>query len=132
MPKLAVPTLLPSTKTVTLCTGAAPTVSAAQPSTYRGAPFTTVALPVTSPAMSKAPISEDPTAGAVPAGALIVIERPFVAEPPALVACTVKLLVPAVVGVPVIAPLEFSDSPAGRLPETTVQDGDPVPLRVWE
>jgi hypothetical protein len=36
----------------------------------------------------------------------------------ASVTCTVKLLVPATVGVPVIAPvLAFSDSPAGKLPE---------------
>src|ERR1039458_3161124 len=35
----------------------------------------------------------------------------------ASVTCTVKLLVPSTVGVPVIAPvLVFSDSPAGKLP----------------
>jgi hypothetical protein len=31
--------------------------------------------------------------------------------------CTVKVLVPLVVGVPLITPAELSDSPAGRAPE---------------
>lgn len=36
---------------------------------------------------------------------------------PESAACTVKLVVPAVVGAPVIAPVEaFSDSPAGSVP----------------
>jgi hypothetical protein len=39
------------------------------------------------------------------------------------VARMVKLAVPSVVGVPVIAPVgEFSISPAGRLPAETVQE----------
>jgi hypothetical protein len=40
---------------------------------------------------------------------------------------TVKLEVVAVVGVPVIAPAVLSDSPAGRLPDETVQVYDPEP-----
>ena len=48
----------------------------------------------------------------------IVIDNAWVAVAPlASVALTVKLLVPAVVGVPLISPvLVLSDSPAGRLP----------------
>ena len=61
--------------------------------------------------------------GAVPvgAGALIVIESDLVVEPALLDACAVKLLVPAVVGVPVIAPEEFRDSPAGSEPPAELQ-----------
>ena len=40
----------------------------------------------------------------------------------------VKLLVAAVVGVPVIAPVAaFSDSPAGKLPAETLNVYEPVP-----
>src|ERR1043166_5073605 len=41
----------------------------------------------------------------------IASDRVTVAEPALLDACTVKVRVPVVVGVPVIAPEEFSDSP---------------------
>jgi hypothetical protein len=48
----------------------------------------------------------------------IVIDRSLVAVPPTLSATwTVKLEVPAVVGVPEITPAELSDNPAGRAPE---------------
>ena len=44
------------------------------------------------------------------------------------VAVIVKLLVAAVVGVPVIAPLAaFSESPAGRLPAETLNVYKPLP-----
>src|SRR5689334_340609 len=49
--------------------------------------------------------------------------------------CTVKLLVPAVVGVPEIAPAGESASPAGRLPLATVHWLPPLPplaASVWE
>ena len=54
----------------------------------------------------------------MPGAALMVMDRLTVAVPPTLsVTRTVKLNVPAVVGVPVIAPVEeSSDSPAGKLP----------------
>ena len=68
--------------------------------------------------------------------ALITIESAFV--PVALtvsVALAVKLDVPAVVGVPVIAPVdELSDRPAGRVPDEMDQARAPVPpvaARVW-
>ena len=54
----------------------------------------------------------------IASAALIVIDRACVAVPPALsVTPTVKLYMPAVVGVPEIAPFdELSDRPAGREP----------------
>ena len=46
---------------------------------------------------------------------LMVIVTVFDPVPPALIALTVEVYVPAVVGVPVIAPVEvFTESPAGR------------------
>jgi len=48
--------------------------------------------------------------------------KPFFAEaPPLSVTVAVKLEDPVVVGVPVIAPVEFSESPAGKDPLVTVQ-----------
>ena len=61
---------------------------------------------------------------AVMAGAvLILIDRAFVVVPPAgSVTFTVKPYVPAVVGVPEIAPVdELSDRPGGREPSDTDQ-----------
>jgi hypothetical protein len=59
------------------------------------------------------------------------MERRFVAVPALLVACAVNVPVPAVVGDPVIAPVEeFSDSPAGRLPLARVQVIGVVPVAV--
>ena len=51
----------------------------------------------------------------------IVIDKAFVAicgEPAASRTCTVKLKVPAAVGVPLRTPAEFNDSPVGKMPET--------------
>ena len=49
--------------------------------------------------------------------ALMVIERAFVAVPMPSATWAVKLAVPAVVGVPPIAPLaELSDNPVGSVP----------------
>ena len=42
-------------------------------------------------------------------------------------ACTVKLEVPAVVGVPLIVPLPLKASPAGKLPEDTLHVMVPTP-----
>jgi hypothetical protein len=58
-PNVAVPTLLPSTSTVTLCTGAPVAVSTAQPVTYSVAPLSTVATAPALPAVSTVP-SRDP------------------------------------------------------------------------
>jgi hypothetical protein len=52
------------------------------------------------------------------------------------VTCTVKLLTPGCVGVPVMAPvLAFRVRPAGRLPPATVQVNGAIPfcsVSVWE
>ena len=66
---------------------------------------------------------------------MIASERSFVAVPARLVACTVNALVPEVVGVPVIAPVEeFRDSPAGSEPAARLQviGAVPVAVRVCE
>jgi hypothetical protein len=48
----------------------------------------------------------------------VIVSIPVSALPPALVALILKLTAPAVVGVPVIAPvLVFRVSPAGKVPE---------------
>jgi hypothetical protein len=61
----------------------------------------------------------------------MVIESEAAALPQLLDACTVNVLVPAVLGVPVIAPLvEFSDNPAGIEPAVTVQLRGAVPVAV--
>ena len=49
-------------------------------------------------------------------GAFMVIERAFVSLPSALVALTVKLKTPAVVGVPEIAPVGARVNPPGNAP----------------
>jgi hypothetical protein len=46
------------------------------------------------------------------------------------VAVTVKLNVPAAVGVPVNAPVEASESPLGKLPLETANVGEGPPLAV--
>src|SRR3972149_5178524 len=53
----------------------------------------------------------------------IVMEKTWVAVAPLLsVTCTVKLLVPAAVGVPLIAPVELlRESPAGSVPTVILQ-----------
>jgi len=62
---------------------------------------------------------------------LIVIDNEFVAEPALLEACTVKLLVPTLVGVPVTAPAEeLRDSPAGSAPLARFQRIGVVPEAV--
>jgi hypothetical protein len=55
--------------------------------------------------------------------AAITMEKPCWGEGPvASVACTIKLYVPAVVGVPEIVPVGASRvSPAGRVPPVTAQ-----------
>jgi hypothetical protein len=53
--------------------------------------------------------------------ASMVIDRLLVADSPALVTCTTRDAVPAVVGVPVMAPDALRLRPAGRLPEDTAQ-----------
>jgi len=67
--------------------------------------------------------------------AFITMESAFVADAPTLSATfAVKLDVPAVVGVPVIAPPALIESPAGRLPEFTdhVRGAvPPVAASVW-
>ena len=50
------------------------------------------------------------------AAAPIVILKLLLSEPPLLVAVTVKLYVPAAVGVPVIVPSLFKVRPGGVLP----------------
>ena len=46
--------------------------------------------------------------------------KSFVALPPALsVTCTVNVDVPALVGVPLMTPAAFSESPAGSEPDDT-------------
>lgn len=61
--------------------------------------------------------------------ALITIESAFVADAPALsVTLAVKLLVPEVVGVPVIAPVELlRDNPAGSVPDESDHVSGAVP-----
>src|ERR1041385_2408986 len=56
-PSVAVPTLAPSTNTVTLCTGAPVAVSAAHPAAYNVAPFRIVGFQLPSPTASTYPIS---------------------------------------------------------------------------
>jgi hypothetical protein len=69
----------------------------------------------------------------VPAGAVIVMLRAFVVLPAELVACTVKLKVPGIVGFPDITPALERLSPAGRLPDDMLQVMGVVPVaaRVW-
>ena len=55
-------------------------------------------------------------------------------QPAASVACTVKVKVPAVVGVPVSAPPVASVNPGGSVPVTRVNEYGPVPpeaVNVW-
>ena len=48
---------------------------------------------------------------------MTVIARAAVTDPQLFAACAVKMVVPPVVGVPLMTPLaEFNDSPAGRAP----------------
>ena len=62
-----------------------------------------------------------------------VIESACVAAPVLLVAFTVKLLAPAVVGVPPMAPVEeLSDSPAGSEPAARLQVTAVDAVTVWE
>ena len=66
---------------------------------------------------------------------MTVIERVALAAPQLFEACAVNVLVPAVVGVPLIAPVEeFSDSPAGRAPPLIahVKGAVPFELKVVE
>ena len=65
--------------------------------------------------------------------ALIVIESALASLPEPFVAVIVGALVPAVVGVPVMAPPLESDRPAGREPLVTDQVivASPVAVRVW-
>ena len=69
-------------------------------------------------------------------GGLIVTESPAVADTDALsVALTVKLAVPAVVGVPEMVPLALRFSPAGSEPVDTDQvygGVPPVAASGWE
>jgi len=67
-------------------------------------------------------------------GAAIVILSDLVLFPALLDACTVKVNVPAAVGVPEITPALDSVSPVGKLPLVRVQVIGVVPLadRVWE
>ena len=74
----------------------------------------------------------------VSAGAVTTIESACVSVAEGTCAsatCAVKLYVPAVLGVPVMAPEEpFRDSPFGRLPEATDHAygvTPPVAARVW-
>ena len=61
-------------------------------------------------------------------GAVIVSENAFEAEDwRESVAVTVKLKLPAVVGVPVMIPFEFRVNPAGSWPATTTQVYGVVP-----
>ena len=61
----------------------------------------------------------------------MTILRSFQSYPAALNALTVKLDVPAVVGVPVIAPVStFKLKPAGRLPMVIAQVIGVVPVAV--
>ena len=65
--------------------------------------------------------------------ATTVIESAFVTDPAEFSAFTVKLAVPAVVGVPVIVPFVFRVSPAGSVPLETlhVMGVVPVAASVW-
>src|SRR5271165_3577882 len=56
-PRIALPTLTPSTRTVTLCTGAPVAVSAAHPRTTKVLLLDSVGFPAESPATSMEPIS---------------------------------------------------------------------------
>ena len=63
-----------------------------------------------------------------------MIDNACVVFPAPLVALTVKLNVPTVVGVPEISPVEvFKVRPSGRLPESIdhVKAAEPVAARVW-
>ena len=65
---------------------------------------------------------------------VIVIDSSFVSLPALFSALTVKLAVPAAVGVPLISPVASSSvRPAGRLPLSMphVMGVVPVALRVW-
>ena len=69
-------------------------------------------------------------------GAAMVMESDFAADVPAVfLAVTVKVKLPAVVGVPEMTPvLVFRLSPPGRLPDAFAQVMVPPPVaaRVWE
>ena len=68
------------------------------------------------------------TVGRDDAAAMLIERLPLVAVFAALsVTLTVKLEVPALVGVPEIAPLEVRFRPAGREPEATTQVYGAVP-----
>jgi hypothetical protein len=70
------------------------------------------------------PVRNDVVVMEQPAEALTRIDRALVELPLLLDTAIVKLLVPVVVGVPVIAPvLELIESPAGKEPTDTVQVG---------
>jgi hypothetical protein len=61
-----------------------------------------------------------------------VIDKALVSDPAMLVAFTVKLNVPKVVGVPDIIPEGDSVSPSGKLPDSTVHViVSPVAVSVW-
>ena len=66
---------------------------------------------------------------------VIVIDSSFVSLPALLVALTVKVEVPAAVGVPLISPVSlFRLRPAGRLPPFStlhVMGVVPVAVRIW-
>ena len=70
----------------------------------------------------------------MPGGVFTVRVSDLELEPPALVALTVKVKMPAAVGVPLMMPLEDAkESPAGSAPLVTLHviGAVPVAARVW-
>src|SRR5437867_3464684 len=113
-----------------ISTLATPTLSRAQPVTAIS-PAMPVVLLI---GVSKLPYGPEEFEGVVLIIGLIAIDKVAVAVPKLLVACTVNVAVPAVVGVPLIVPEGLSDSDAGSEPLARLQVMVPVPVaaRVWE
>ena len=68
-----------------------------------------------------------------PAALIMIIDKTFSSFPAALLALTVKLKLPAAVGVPEITPFVDSSNPLGKLPPCNdhVIGVSPVAARVW-
>ena len=69
------------------------------------------------------------TVGVGAGAGLITMLRAFVTLPPLLEALTVKLYVPAALGVPLISPVEDRERPVGKEPLLRLHD-TPVPVAV--
>ena len=120
------PEIVPSA--ATLIPGGSP---AAADQVYGGVP--PVADNICEYATPTVPFGNDCVATARPA-ATVIVKSAVLEDPAESVARAVKRNVPAVVGVPEIAPLELSDKPAGKVPPARDQVYGGVPpdaVRVW-